>query len=53
MIVSERFDDKLIPEKGKKIKDFYGREYKVKQIIPSSEIDCTSHAIIESIDDYP
>ena len=50
LIVTERFDDKLIPEKGGTIKDYYGSEYKVKQIIPSSDIDGTSHVIIESAD---
>ncbi len=52
MIVSDRFDEKIMPKKGGTIKDYYGSEYKVKQIIPSSDIDCTSHVIIESNDDF-
>gem|GEM_PF-4643190 len=50
-LVTDRFDVSTKPDKGAVIKDYYGREYLVKQLIPSSEIDKTFHVIIESIDD--
>ena len=50
-IVTDRFDEKLNPQKGEIIKDFYGREYKVKQLIPSSDTETTSHVLLKSIDD--
>ena len=50
-IVTDRFDVSVKPEKGATITDYYGKEYLVKQLIPSSEIDSTSHVLIESIDD--
>ncbi|MFC1541963.1 hypothetical protein ACFL50_05895 [Candidatus Latescibacterota bacterium] len=51
LIVSDRIDKDLIPKKKQKIKDYFGKEYLVTQIIPSSENDRTVHVLIKSIDD--